>query len=408
MGPAKVVGQPLDSDQRLDTGDDDTARASQARRLLIPIWILAGGALVAMLIVGRPVLLPIVLAVFLFYALDPLVDRLERWRLPRTLAATLTVLLVTGMGGGAAVGLWPQVSVILERVPEATRQLRDTMRESRGGTGPAAALRKVQEAAQAIDAAAAESTRETSAPSRGTMRVEVTEPFRTNDALWAGGWGLASLLGQTLSVLFLTTFLLIEDDSFKRTLVRQFETRGSKRLTVQILGDVADQVERFIWVQAITCAGVAVATGLGLWWLGVDQPAVWGVFAGVMNLVPFVGPLIVTGVVGTVAFLQFGTLEAAGGAALLTLVITSLEGHLITPQLLSRAASLNMIVILVAIAFWSWVWGVAGMLLAVPILMATKVVCDRVEGWNSVGEFLGAGVDSADRRAEVSSVPSVP
>lgn len=403
----RAVELPSRAESRSSSSDDEAA-ASPSMRLAIPLWILAAGALVAMLMIGRPVLLPIVLSVFLFYALDPVVDRLERWRVPRALAATSTVLLLAGVVGGGGLALWPQVSVILERVPEATRQLRATMREWRAGTGPAGALRKVQEAAQAIDAAAAESTRQTAPPSRGTMRVEVTEPFRANDALWAGGWGLASLLGQALSVLFFTTFLLIEDDSFKRTLVRQFESRGNRRLTVQILGDVAEQVERFIWVQAVTCAGVAVATGLGLWWLGVDQPAVWGVFAGVMNLVPFVGPLIVTGVVGTVAFLQFGTLESAGGAAVLTLVITSIEGHLITPQLLSRAASLNMIVMLTAIAFWSWVWGVAGMLLAVPILMATKVVCDRVEGWNSVGEFLGAGLDAPDRRAEVSSVPSAP
>jgi predicted PurR-regulated permease PerM len=379
-----------------------------AADLVIPLWILAGGSLVAMLAIGRPLLLPVVLAVLLFYALDPVVDRLQRWRVPRALGSTTVVLTLAGLVAGGALALWPQVDAILERVPAASRQLRAILREARAGTGPAAALRKVQEAAAAIDAAAAESSPESAKPARGTMRVEVTESFRVNDVLWAGGWGLASLLGQALSVLFLTTFLLIENDSFKRTLIRQFESRGSKRLTVQILADVAEQIERFMWVQGLTCTGVAVATGLGLWWLGVDQPAVWGVFAGVMNLVPFIGPLIVTGVVGTVAFLQFGTLGAAGGAALLTLVITSLEGHLITPHLLSRAASLNIVAILIAIAFWSFVWGVAGMLLAVPILMATKVVCDRIEGWNAVGEFLGDARAPDARRLEVSSAPSAP
>lgn len=376
------------------------------RSALIPLWILAGATLIGLLYLGRPVLLPIVLAIFLFYALDPLVDRMERWRLPRSLAATLTVMALAGSMVGSAMALWPQIEIIADGMPQAVRQLRGTMRETRAGTGPAAALRKVQGAAAAIDRAAAESNPPAAPAARGTLRVEVVEPFRTSDALWASGWGLASLLGQTLSVLFFTTFLLIEDDSFKRTLVRQFESRGSKRLTVQILADVAEQIERFLWVQLTTCAGVAVVTGLGLWWLGVEQPAVWGVFAGVMNLVPFVGPLIVTGVIGIVAFLQFGALDRAASAGLLTLVVTSIEGHLITPHLLSRAAALNMVAMLVTIAFWSAIWGVAGMLLAVPMLMATKVVCDRIEGWNAFGDFIGTMPGPAERRVEVTSVPS--
>jgi predicted PurR-regulated permease PerM len=193
-----------------------------------------------------------------------------------------------------------------------------------------------------------------------------------------------------LSVLFLTIFLLVEDDAFKRKLVRRMESSGRKRLTVQILNEVAQQIERFLWVQMVTSAGVAVVTALGLWWMGVENPAVWGVFAGLMNLVPFFGPLIVTLVVGAVAFLQFGTLSQAGTVAAMTLVITTLEGNFVTPHLLSRTASLNLVAIFVAIAFWSWVWGVAGMLLAVPILMATKVICDRVEGGEDLAEFLGS------------------
>jgi predicted PurR-regulated permease PerM len=135
---------------------------------------------------------------------------------------------------------------------------------------------------------------------------------------------------------------------------------------------------------------VALVTGLSLWWLGVDQPAVWGVFAGLMNLVPFFGPLIVTTVIGAVAFLQFGTLTSAALAAGITLAITTIEGNVLTPHLLSRVASLNLVAIFVAIAFWSWVWGAVGMLLAVPILMTVKVVCDHLEGLEGVSDFLGA------------------
>ena len=221
------------------------------------------------------------------------------------------------------------------------------------------------------------------------MRVEVQQPWRVSDWLWAGGLGVLGISGQAITVLFLTIFLLNEDDSFKRKLVHRMETLGSKRVTVHILNDIAKQIESFIWVQVLTSAAVAVVTGLVLWWLGVQEPAVWGLFAGVMNIVPYFGPLIVTVVLAAVGFLQFGTLEMAALVAGVALAITTFEGMLLTPHLLSRAASLNHVAIFLAIAFWSWAWGVPGMLLAVPMLMTVKAICDHVDGLQAISEFLG-------------------
>ena len=124
-----------------------------------------------------------------------------------------------------------------------------------------------------------------------------------------------------------------------------------------------------------------------------------------MNLVPFFGPLIVTVVVGAVAFLQFGSVSDASLVAGMTIVITTLEGNFITPQLLSRTSSLNLVAMFVAIAFWSWVWGVAGMLLAIPILMAVKVICDRVEGGETLAEFLGTSPETTSARREPYPTP---
>jgi len=123
--------------------------------------------------------------------------------------------------------------------------------------------------------------------------------------------------------------------------------------------------------------------------VGVDEPAVWGVFAGLMTVVPYFGPLIVTVVLFMVSYLQFQTLNMASLVALITLAITTFEGMYLTPHLLSKAASLNHVAVFLAIAFWSWAWGVPGMLLAVPILMAVKAFCDHVEGLGDVGAFLG-------------------
>lgn len=359
-----------------------------SRSLAWSVHLLAACAVVGVLHVARPVLVPIVLAVFLFYALDPVVDRLEQWHLPRALGAIAVVVLVLGGAAAGLVALWPQADAVITRIPNAADELRRTLREARTSGSVDSALRKVQAAAKAIDAAAAEGV-EPAAPPRGTLRVEVAGPWRVSDMLWTGGMGALGLFGQAISILFLTIFLLIEDDAFKRKLVQRMSTRGEKRVTVEILNDIAGQVERFIWVQATTSLGVAVVTAAGLWALGVDQPVVWGLFAGLMNLVPYFGPLIVTLVLTGVAFLQFGTLSQAALVSGMTLLVTTLEGNLITPHLLSRAASLNLVAIFVGITFWSWVWGVVGMLLAVPILMAIKVTCDRVDGLQGIAEFIG-------------------
>ena len=393
---------------RTDTDEVLDEARGPAPGIVWPLRIIAAATVVGLLYVGRPVLLPIVLSVFLFYALDPLVDRLESWRVPRALASVLAVGLVVGGIAAGAVALWPQFETVVTRMPEAARQLSRSLRAARSGTSGASALAKMQDAAKAIDEAAAASSTAPSLP-RGTLRVEIADTWRASDALWAGGLGMLGLVGQAVSMLFLTIFLLVEDDAFKRKLVRRMESIGSKRVTVQVLKDIAHKIEQFLWVQALTSAGVAVATGLGLWWMGVENPAVWGVFAGLMNLVPFFGPLIVTVVIGAVAFLQFGSIRQASLVAGMTIVITTLEGNFITPQLLSRKSSLNLVAIFIAITFWSWVWGVAGMLLAVPILMAVKVVCDRVEGGEGLAEFLGTspetpGAASGDTSSEQQAV----
>jgi predicted PurR-regulated permease PerM len=142
-------------------------------------------------------------------------------------------------------------------------------------------------------------------------------------------------------------------------------------------------------VQILTSSAVALVTFAALKWMAVEQPAAWGVFAGLMNLVPYFGPLIVTGVLTAVAFLQFGAVATALAVGAVTLLITTLEGNFLMPKLLSRAASLNLVSIFVSIMFWSWVWGAAGMLLAVPILMAVKVVSDRVDELAALSLFLG-------------------
>jgi predicted PurR-regulated permease PerM len=166
-------------------------------------------------------------------------------------------------------------------------------------------------------------------------------------------------------------------------------TLTKKKVTVQILDLMNARIERFLIVQVFTSLLVAIATGFALWGIGLDQPGVWGLMAGIFNSIPYFGPVIVTAGLAIVGFVQFGTIEMALYVCAITLVITSLEGWLLTPALMGKAGEMSPAAIFVGLLFWSWMWGVAGMILAVPLMMATKVICDHVEDMQWIGEMLG-------------------
>ena len=373
------------------------------RARTIALSIVALSAAVFLLQFTASVLIPLVVSLLLFYALDPIVNRLVRWRVPRPSAALVVMLaFVGGIGAGGWV-LWPQIDQVVDDIPEGAAQLRRELRGARGGDK--STLQRVQEAATAIDQAAAEAS---SPPTRtpGVTPVEVRQPARPSDWLRSGGMSLLTFVGQSLTVFFLTIFLLSEGNSFKRKFVRHLQSRGSQRVTVKILNDIEQQIGRFITVTAGTSILVGVATGFALWWMEIRHPAVWGLFAGVMNVVPYFGPLAVTAVLSAVGLLQFGTVGGALIVGAVTLTITSIEGMVLTPMLLSKAGSLNHVAIFTAIAFWSWAWGASGMLLAVPILMAFKAVCDHVDSLRAVADLLGTSDEPEVREPRLSATPA--
>jgi predicted PurR-regulated permease PerM len=335
----------------------------------------------------QEVLIPFVVSGLLFYALDPLVDRLQRLRIPRMIGAT--AVLVTVVAGSAAIvySLSDQMIDVVEQVPRSARLLRDQLRKPR--SGEQGAIEKVQQAADAIDRTAAESTAPTPAP-RGVQRVQIEQaPLRATDYLWSAGLSTPAAIGFGVMIFFLTLFLLIADDLFKRKLVRHVGVLARKKITVQILDEIGHQIERFLLVQIATSIVVAVVTAAVLWWLGLNQPMVWGLAAGLLNSIPYFGPAIVSTGLAVVGYMQFGDISKASTVAIAALAITTLEGWLLTPLLLGRLAQMNRIAVFAALLFWTWMWGVWGMLLAIPVTMAIKVVCDHVEPFRPVGDFLG-------------------
>ena len=370
------------------------SRERKAFRLDMPVdirsvalSIIAAGTVLAILQLAQSVIIPFVVSALLFYALDPLIDWLQRWRIPRALSAAVVLLLAVGGVAAGAYALSDDVMTVVERLPASVRKLRAEFR--RPSEDPSA-IDSVQRTAQALDQAAADMTTPSATP-KGVMRVQIEEPaLKTTSYLWYGSMGALAGVGQAVMVLFLTYFLLVANDLFKRKLVKHVgETLAKKKVTVQILEQISVQIERFILVQMLTSTIVGVVTALALWWLGLEQPIVWGIAAGVLNTIPYFGPIIVTCGLALIGYLQFGTMQMAGTVAGIALVITTLEGWLLTPILMGKVGSLNQIAIFASLLVWSWLWGVWGMLLAVPMLMATKAVCDHIEELQPVADFLG-------------------
>ena len=163
--------------------------------------------------------------------------------------------------------------------------------------------------------------------------------------------------------------MLLSDDLFKRKLVELSPSLSEKKLTLEIINDIGFQIGRFLLIQVFTSAVVGVVTWAALWYMGLKQAALWGLLAGIFNSIPYYGPLIVSAGLAIVALLQFGTIGMTLAVAGVAMVITTLEGSLLTPVLMGKVASMNRVMVFVTLVFWSWVWGVWGMLLAVPIMI---------------------------------------
>ena len=360
--------------------------AMDVRSVALSVMAVIGAIL--MLQYAEPVLIPVVVAVLISYVLDPAVTSLQKRGVPRGLGALAAILLLCGVIGVGVYTLTGQAMAVVETVPVAARRLADRFEPKQGQ--PEGALEKVQTAAKEIERAAEQASDPTPVP-KGVTRVQVVEPaFAARDYLWAGGIRLVGLISQLAMVLFLVFFLLGTGDLFKRKLVKiAGPTLTKKKISVQIMDDINRQISVFLRVQVLTSVLVGAATTVALWWFGVQQFIVWGVLAGVFNSIPYLGPVLVSGGLALIAFMQFNDLAQTAYVAGVTLAITSLEGCLLTPALMSRAAQMNPVAIFVGLLFWSWVWGVWGTILAVPMMTTLKAACDHIESLQPIGELLG-------------------
>ena len=355
------------------------------RNLALTLLAFAGGVL--LLRYAQEVLIPIVLGLLISYTLLPLVNALVWIKLPRAVAAALVLVATMGAIGWTMYTVRFQAYNLVDQIPDATRLVRQELMRGRSADS---AMSKVQEAATAVQQTA-EQAGGPDPVTRGVTRVQIAEPaFDARKYVRWGSMGILGLMGQLVLILFLVFFLLSSGDMFKRKFVKiAGPTLSRKKVTVEILDEINHQIGAFLLVRVISSIAVGLATWLVLRWLGLDNAAVWGIAAGILNTIPYFGPFIVSGALMVVAMVQFGDLSQALWVAGAAMVVTSLEGWLLTPLLQGRFARMNEVAVFIGLLFWSWIWGFWGAILAVPMMVVIKAICDHVEDLQPIGELLG-------------------
>jgi len=346
-------------------------------------------AIIFMLHWARAIFIPLMLGVMISYALSPPVNLMQKWRIPRAIGAAVLLLGIVGGTGALGYSLSDDAVKLIETLPEAAQKMRVAWRKERGT--PEGMMENVQKTATQLEQVARETGAPAPAAPRGVTRVQIEKPkLNVKEYLWMGTKGAVGFAGQLTMVLFLAYFMLVSGDTFRRKLVKiTGPTLSKKKITLKVLDEITAQIQRYLLVQIFTSILVGVVTWLAFLWIGLEHAAIWGIAAGVFNTVPYLGPVIVTGGTALVAFLQFGTIGMALLVSGISLVITGLEGYLLTPWLTGRASRMSPVVVFVSVLFWGWLWGVWGLLLGVPIIMIIKAVCDRVEDLEPIGELLG-------------------
>ena len=335
------------------------------------------------------VVIPLLLGMMISYALSPLVNRLQRLHLPRAIGAGLLLGLMGAGLGWTAYAMSDDAAALVESLPEAAQKVRDAMRDYRGQTE--STIDKVQRAASRLEEAAQAGTAAPAAAPRGVTRVAIERGrFDVKDYLLRGTLGLAASAAQTALALLIAYFLMVSGNDFRRKMVKLAGPAfGQKRVTVQVLDEIGEQIRRYLLVQLFTSALVGLATGLAFMALGLERPAVWGAVALVTNFVPYAGPLVMAVAASLVAFVQFGNLQMALLVPAVAMAVHAVLASLLAPWLTSRTSRLNAVAVVVGVLAFGALWGSWGLLLGVPILAAVKAVCDRVEDFQAIGELLG-------------------
>jgi predicted PurR-regulated permease PerM len=318
----------------------------------------------------RSVLLPLVLALLLSYLLRPIVRGLARLRIPLPVSGALLLIGFFGLLGYGVSTLAAPTAGWLAKAPAGFTELQQK-------------LLPVRKSVAQVTKATGEIEKLTSTNAE-TKAIEVKRHPITEMLFLR----TPEFIASAVLSLILLYFLLVYDQTFIAKLVKLLPTLSDKKAAVGIAHDIESHISRYLFtITAINvCLGLAVGSAVGL--LGLPNPVMWGVMVALLNFVPYLGAL--TGIICMTigATLSFDSLGYAFVFPAVYLTLGVIEGSFITPWVMGRSLTLNPVIILLSLTFWGWMWGIVGIILAVPILAAFKILCAHIKPMEPLAEFL--------------------
>ncbi len=349
-------------------------RRSDFHRPPIRTLLLAGVLLLGVLYTlyfARAVLVPVTVAILLNFVLSPAIRTLGRLRIPAALGAAIILVVFLGSAGYLTYRLAAPASEWMARGPQSLRRV-----ESK--------LRKLKKPVEQVSRTADQVQKMTSTDDSQTPKVQVQGPTLKDIVVGS----TQALITQSIVIFTLLYFLLAGGDLFLRKLVKILPRVRDKRLAEEIAHETERSVSSYMFTITVINICLGIATGIAMFFIGLPNPVLWGVVGGLLNFIPYLGGFIAVAVLGLAGMLTFDHLWQALLPAFAYLVLTNLESF-ITPVVLGRRFTMNPVVVFLSVIFWGWMWGIAGALLAVPLLASFKIVCDHVESLSYIGEFLG-------------------
>jgi predicted PurR-regulated permease PerM len=353
----------------------DAGKITERTKPVYGVLVVLGA--VAFLYFARPVILPLVLACGAGMTLKPLIRWLSCCRIrPALGAAVVLSLFVTAVVVGFVHLGGPAMSYVNNAPRHMTELRQRVLKMFPGGS-------RFSRAAAAVSNLGA-TEEEKKEQQKTAPTVEVNDNRGAGSLVnWTGTFLVG--VGETLILLYL---LLASGDLFLQKLVHVMPTFSDKKRAVEISHEIQQNISNYLFSVSVINIGLGVVVSLGLYFMQVPNAAMWGMLVALLNFVPYFGPIAGVCLLTAVGFLSFDTLPHGLLPPAWYLALHLLEANLITPVLLGRRFTLNPVVIFVSLMFWTWLWGVPGALLSVPILVSIKVICDRVPRLSSVSELL--------------------
>jgi predicted PurR-regulated permease PerM len=348
------------------------------------VFVLATLATLAAVYVARDLLIPLVIAALLALLLRPIMRRAQAVRVPDLLSALVLVSLVAAVFLGGVYVLADQAQHWLAEAPATIRQVREMLPRK---AGP---IDDLEETSQAVE----ELTQ--SATAARPLSVKV----KSDDTVYAAVGVSGHFVGASVIVLVLAFFLLAFSDTLLRQALGSRSKFQDKRNIVELVQNIENGISRYLLTITVINVGLGIATALAMWALGIPNWMLWGVMATTLNYVPHVGAFLCMVVLFFVGAVSHSSLAYGGLTAGAFLVLTSLESYLLTPLILSKSLQLSPLAVILALLFCGWMWGIAGGLIAAPLLAIVKVVCDQFEAlqyWAALlaGDVPGASANGA-------------